>query len=166
MKRAFASWPRNTLRTRDGSVERDLESLRGHGIVVTPAIRSARESAFMADGPGEYRPAMTESAFRAAMTTMAAVDPAQYLDSPGPCLLFTSRAVLDSADEFAVHGGDVDANELHVQWSAAVTQFRSRPDRIVVELSDASHDILPEASSQVALEIGRWLAELARDGSR
>jgi hypothetical protein len=151
---------------RDGSVERELDSLRRRGIVVTPAVRSARQSAFMADGRRGYRPAMTESAFRAAMTRMAAVDPGRYLDSPGPCLLFTSPDVLDSADEPAAHGGCVQAQELHGQWSAAVARFGSRPDRVAVQLSDASHDILPEASPQVALEIGRWLAELTRRGSR
>ncbi|MGC8486801.1 MAG: hypothetical protein ACP5QO_01080 [Clostridia bacterium] len=96
---------------------------------------------------------------------MAAVDPAQYLDSPGACLLVISRAVLDSADELAAHGGDVEPKALHTQWSAAVARFRSRPDRVAGHLSDASHDILPEASLRVAREINRWLVELARGGS-
>ena len=104
---------------------------------------------------------MRESAFRAAMTTMATVDPDQYLDAPGPCLLFASSAVQDMADDDpASGGGEMDPTVLRELWPASLARFRSCPGSTAVELSDTSHEILPEASDRVATEITRWLSSL------
>ena len=54
----------------------------------------------------------------------------------------------------------MDLTVLRELWPASRARFRSRPGGTVVELSDTSHEILPEASDRVATEITRWLSSL------